>query len=660
MFVIFIFVMSSILKRVVSTPIAQDSFEEEFQRTCDLPTRLGTTGNPKFIEDCQTLSFFGTVPVPAPGHQQYGVHPVVCCPRKVDDEALCFPLRSINPTNVIPGCPTNEELSESQKELVQEEREERSRNQFVLRDGAQFCGPRETCTTVARCGLLNEVYPSDVGPCGFSEKESESLVCCPRDNILDEAQQKPNPRFLKEGKPYPCEDKTEYCKKWKSNGACLLNETFFPSAAEPGFIVTSPDMFSFMLETCMETCGHCGSKGCVDDHVKCPEWARSGQCYEGHAPFITALTCRESCGLCGFLSPFNTDIQVVEGKSYTKYNDRTFDCGRSEDLTVLDKKFSRNQAKIEELVVGEVVNLREADKLNEKVEPIDPKFDEGDDDDLEEVSFANSNSNATINCAATIISDRWMITAAHCYDEISGGDEPASIRVQTLRHSFTEISEAIEVRNIYVYPEYEVGSLYNDVALLELGRRVQFDFETFGDTPACIDTGLELDGKLANLQGFGLTETGEKGELLETNVTLINNKDCTAQLSKYLSTRKRKQELFCRIFEYGILDSLVCANGIENEEGVLSGACKGDSGGPVEYLQGEEKLRYLIGIISGSLSCSGKAPEWFTRVSYFREWIDCITTAGPEHNFSKEEVEKVCASSVIQGKQRKKPEFCNL
>ena len=105
------------------------------------------------------------------------MHPVVCCPRKVDDEALCFPLRSINPTNVIPGCPTNEafyiynlnktkkkeeekkiccfsyifkELSESLKELVQEEREERSRNQFVLRDGAQFCGPRETCTTVAR------------------------------------------------------------------------------------------------------------------------------------------------------------------------------------------------------------------------------------------------------------------------------------------------------------------------------------------------------------------------------------------------------------------------------------------------------------------------------------------------------------------------------
>ena len=37
--------------------------------------------------------------------------------------------------------------------------------------------------------------------------------------------------------------------------------------------------------------------------------------------------------------------------------------------------------------------------------------------------------------------------------------------------------ESIEVRNIYVYPEYEAGSLYNDITLLELGRRVLFDFQ---------------------------------------------------------------------------------------------------------------------------------------------------------------------------------------
>jgi len=303
--------------------------------------------------------------------------------------------------------------------------------------------------------------------------------------------------------------------------------------------------------------------------------------------------------------------------------------------------------------VVEDFDLRESDKGNES--------DSDDyDDDLDEVSFANS-SNATISCAATIISDRWMVTAAHCYDEIQG-DGGTSIRIQTLRDTFNEISESIEVRNIYVYPEYEAGSLYNDITLLELGRRVLFDFQKFGDTPVCIDTGLELEGKLANLQGFGKTEFGTLGELLETNVTLINNNQCRDELTEYLKPKRRRRtrKTFCKYFPIGISDHHICANGIFNaERNVTSGACKGDSGGPVEYLQGEEKLRYLVGIVSGSLSCSGKAPEWFTRVAYFREWIDCITTAGPGHNFSKEEVEKVCTSTVRPAKQIKTPEVCN-
>ena len=44
------------------------------------------------------------------------------------------------------------------------------------------------------------------------------------------------------------------------------------------------------------------------------------------------------------------------------------------------------------------------------------------------------------------------------------------------------------------------GQLYGDIALIELGRRLLFDFEQFGDTPACLDTGLKLDGKIATIQ----------------------------------------------------------------------------------------------------------------------------------------------------------------
>ena len=41
--------------------------------------------------------------------------------------------------------------------------------------------------------------------------------------------------------------------------------------------------------------------GCHDEHLRCPEWARLGMCVI-HGTFMTH-TCRESCGVCGFLSP---------------------------------------------------------------------------------------------------------------------------------------------------------------------------------------------------------------------------------------------------------------------------------------------------------------------------------------------------------------------
>ena len=35
-------------------------------------------------------------------------------------------------------------------------------------------------------------------------------------------------RYLKNNKPYLCEDKTKYCNRWKDNGICFLNKTFIP------------------------------------------------------------------------------------------------------------------------------------------------------------------------------------------------------------------------------------------------------------------------------------------------------------------------------------------------------------------------------------------------------------------------------------------------
>ena len=46
------------------------------------------------------------------------------------------------------------------------------------------------------------------------------------------------------------------------------------------------------------------NEGCYDEHERCQEWARLGHCLQ--EGYFMAHTCRESCGVCGFLSTSNT------------------------------------------------------------------------------------------------------------------------------------------------------------------------------------------------------------------------------------------------------------------------------------------------------------------------------------------------------------------
>ena len=54
----------------------------------------------------------------------------------------------------------------------------------------------------------------------------------------------------------------------------------------------------------------------------------------------------------------------------------------------------------------------------------------------------------------------------------------------------------------------------------------------------------------------------------------------------------------CEALPTGLNDGFLCAQGIMNDEGVFSGSCKGDSGGPL-IGDGLEDKRTLIGIVSG-------------------------------------------------------------
>ena len=360
----------------------------------------------------------------------------------------------------------------------------------------------------------------------------------------------------------------------------------------------------------MKTCGWCGNKGCVDEHPRCPGWARAGSC--ASSPFFMSHTCRESCGVCGFLAPGNKEDQVVDGLSYTDPTKDNFDCGRYKPLCEINGT---------------------------------PCDEEPEGNSASEESF----------CGATMIADRWALTASHCFDDFRNGvsDGPKKVRVIQIRQE-TKHVEDVEVRHVYKHPNYRFPNLYNDIALVELGRRVEYNYEKFGDTPACLDQGLEDILRTATLQGEGKTETRNKGTLLETNLTVISNQQCKDILEYNVTHNENNRRKILLALPLGLDYGTLCAQGFYHpEERIFSGACKGDGGGPLTQ-EDKNGRTTLIGILSGGIDCGKGYPDWYTRVEYYTPWIHCIIEKSIEFNTNFKTVDRACAE--LEKTAKKQPE----
>ena len=72
--------------------------------------------------------------------------------------------------------------------------------------------------------------------------------------------------------------------------------------------------------------------------------------------------------------------------------------------------------------------------------------------------------------------------------------------VNTIRDN-TRYKSVVEIKKVYRHPLYKAPSLYNDLAIGEFGRRLEYDFDKFGDSPNCLYSGDEdIEGQVATVQ----------------------------------------------------------------------------------------------------------------------------------------------------------------
>jgi len=205
-------------------------------------------------------------------------------------------------------------------------------------------------------------------------------------------------------------------------------------------------------------------------------------------------------------------------------------------------------------------------------------------------------------CGGSIISENYILTAAHCTDNKEYFDVIAGA------HNWRDNTEPHHVEitsyKFWAHPAWGDHWLDNDLALIELPEPLSFNDYVM---PACLpEAGETVNGGMSTVTGWG------------------NDWDGATHVSDVLRMVQNMPIMTnsaCKPFHPGIGDGHLCIDTAGRR-----GPCHGDSGGPLVTkkggLEGPGQVWTQHGIVSfGSAVGCGYTPAGFTRVSYYRDWI---------------------------------------
>ncbi|VTJ72280.1 Hypothetical predicted protein [Marmota monax] len=205
-------------------------------------------------------------------------------------------------------------------------------------------------------------------------------------------------------------------------------------------------------------------------------------------------------------------------------------------------------------------------------------------------------------CGGALIADRWVVTAAHCFQE----DSMASPALWTVflgkvrQNSRWPGEVSFKVSRLVLHPYHEEDSHDYDVALLQLDHPV---VRSATVRPVCLPARSHLfePGLRCWITGWGaLREGGPTSNVLQkVDVQLV------------------PQDLCGEAYHYQVTPRMLCAGYRKGQKD----ACQGDSGGPLVCKELSGRW-FLAGLVSWGLGCG--RPNYFgvyTRITGVIGWI---------------------------------------
>ncbi|EHB18417.1 Transmembrane protease, serine 11D [Heterocephalus glaber] len=206
---------------------------------------------------------------------------------------------------------------------------------------------------------------------------------------------------------------------------------------------------------------------------------------------------------------------------------------------------------------------------------------------------ASLQQNGVHRCGATLSSNNWLITAAHCF---VNANKPKDWNV-TFGLLLSDPKTQQTVKNIIVHENYHYPAHENDIAVVHLSSPVPY---TSNIRRACLPeaTYKFLPNSEVVVTGWGtLKSNGRSPNVLQEGfVKIIDNKTCNSS----------------KAYDGMVSPEMLCAGFLEGRVD----ACQGDSGGPLVSANSKGTL-FLVGIVSWGDECAlPNKPGVYTRVTY--------------------------------------------